>query len=536
MKNRNLILGSLLAMLVSGTMIAGTTYALFTDKAKTDIAINSATVDVDAIIENVYTYSMDVAQPSGTFENGGLATLNDSSELVLSNITPGDRVELNIKVTNNSNINIKYQTVISKIEDTGLFSGLKVTIDSQTFAGEKDIKSEWTLIDPSVVDVAYVPVVIELPVDAGNEYQGKATKINFAINAVQGNTVILPSHEIDEETKTVFVNDAEGLNWLSSQVSDENNTFAGYVIKLGADIDLKNEEFTPIGNLSHKFSASFDGQGHTISNLKITALDTANKASENRKALFGGYQPVGATYIKNVTIENVDISGGCYVSCLVAVIDSGNVSASGNHVAVSNITIKGDITLDCYYGGGAVVSSGNCSELTNIVVDVNQGSYISNSKNGPENSWACLGSVQGFGYVSKIDNIKSNLDVVGKLASVGGLFGIIGGSSDNKITSYISNVSYTGNVVVTDTEAERAISASNHNKYQYNGLIIGAPRFTVVVDQNTCSSTGTLTLNLTDEVKYSNDMSNDFVWGVDLFGASRDANYKNKSYCVAYEG
>ena len=47
-----------------------------------------------------------------------------------------------------------------------------------------------------------------------------------------------------------------------------NATMSTNVI-LGADIDLKGKEWTPIGNSSNRFKGIFDGNGHKIKNLKI---------------------------------------------------------------------------------------------------------------------------------------------------------------------------------------------------------------------------------------------------------------------------
>lgn len=49
------------------------------------------------------------------------------------------------------------------------------------------------------------------------------------------------------------------------------NTFKGETIELANDIDLGGEEWTPIGTQSHQFQGIFNGNGHTISNLKINS-------------------------------------------------------------------------------------------------------------------------------------------------------------------------------------------------------------------------------------------------------------------------
>lgn len=71
------------------------------------------------------------------------------------------------------------------------------------------------------------------------------------------------------------------------------STFAGKTIKLKEDINLNNETWTPIGTNEHPFSGSFDGQNHTVSNLKITSAGSYN-------GLFGKVVGItdGASYKK----------------------------------------------------------------------------------------------------------------------------------------------------------------------------------------------------------------------------------------------
>jgi|GEM_PF-4653828 len=45
---------------------------------------------------------------------------------------------------------------------------------------------------------------------------------------------------------------------------------------LVADIDLNNEEWTPIGSSTQPFTGRFDGNGYTISNLKVSQLKGTN--------------------------------------------------------------------------------------------------------------------------------------------------------------------------------------------------------------------------------------------------------------------
>ena len=84
-----------------------------------------------------------------------------------------------------------------------------------------------------------------------------------------------------------------------------NDINASY--KLMDDIDLEKQEFTPIGNAeAGAFAGTFDGNGHTISNLKVSSGKYA--------ALFGCNEGT----IKNIVLKNIDVSGTRYAAGVVA--------------------------------------------------------------------------------------------------------------------------------------------------------------------------------------------------------------------------
>lgn len=86
---------------------------------------------------------------------------------------------------------------------------------------------------------------------------------------------------------------------------NSGTTYAGQTVKLTADLNLSGESnWKPIGNLvaypGQSFNGTFDGGGHTISNLKCND-NTPNYAVAG---LFGSV--VNGT-IKDLTVKNVNI-------------------------------------------------------------------------------------------------------------------------------------------------------------------------------------------------------------------------------------
>ena len=104
MKKR-ILLVSFLTIALCFSLIFGATYALFTSESKVNIAVTSGKVQMEASIENLKIYSLDVEQTE-KFENGGTAVY-ENGVLTLDKMTPGDKVTFDIKIVNSSNINIK---------------------------------------------------------------------------------------------------------------------------------------------------------------------------------------------------------------------------------------------------------------------------------------------------------------------------------------------------------------------------------------------------------------------------------------------
>ena len=108
----------------------------------------------------------------------------------------------------------------------------------------------------------------------------------------------------ESENNTYYISNAAELAWLAEEVNG-GNSFSGKTIKVTKNIDLGNKEWIPIGRVKTlqsmtPFEGTFDGQGHVISNIKVTSSEC-----ENDLAL-GGIFGV----IQNATIQNLGIEDG----------------------------------------------------------------------------------------------------------------------------------------------------------------------------------------------------------------------------------
>lgn len=109
--------------------------------------------------------------------------------------------------------------------------------------------------------------------------------------------------------------------------------------KLTEDIDLAETSFkdawTPIFGIKNDyvFTGVFDGDGHTISNIKIVNLDDQGKAKYETVGLFATISKTAV--VKNLKLENVDIDYADYAGA-IAGINAGkvmNIQVEGVHIA-----------------------------------------------------------------------------------------------------------------------------------------------------------------------------------------------------------
>lgn len=189
---KKVLLSSVLIIALCLSLIAGSTFALFTSESSVNIAVTAGSVEVVASIDELSLYSPAAIDMNGNitdednaagenFANGGTAVYEDAV-LTLTNITPGDRVEFNIRIENKSNVKIVYRTVVSYTGSKTLFKKLNINIGGKSTAS----KSEWVALDAEA-PIEDLACYVELPADAGNEYQNLSCTIQFAVEAAQGN-------------------------------------------------------------------------------------------------------------------------------------------------------------------------------------------------------------------------------------------------------------------------------------------------------------------------------------------------------------
>ena len=207
---------------------------------------------------------------------------------------------------------------------------------------------------------------------------------------------VAPYGEIETDTSwfdsslaTYTLTTREQLAGLAYLVNNGNN-FSGKTVLVEGHIDLGNAEWIPIGTKDAPFAGTFDGQGFTISGLKIT----------NPTSYVGFFGYV------NGTIKNFKLTG-------------------------ANVTVNGTFTIDSY----AAIA---CGYSTNKIVGVSTAGHL----NATVTNY--VGGVVGF-IGNTLQNCSNSAEISAPEASyVGGIAGALNYTGSYDILNLVNSGSVVG--------------------------------------------------------------------------------------------
>ena len=347
---------TLVVFVVCLVLITGSTFSLFTSQTGANIAVTSGTVKMTAnIVENSLTLlSKDVVQDPVEgyyyFENGGTAAFNEEfTKLTLTNITPGDKVEFTIALTNASNVNIQYRVNWAVKETVAEGETVKLSDVLVAKAGTVNIEEStptWTEWDKPVLTdlsdrVRTINVSIEFPMGLEgvdyNSYMNKTLEIDFTVEAVQANGTmeydgfVAVADGVLTRDGEYYISNANALTWLSAQSAE---TLSGKIVKLANNID-------GVSGLTLCEGMTLDGNGYALT-YAGTEYD------------YHLVKPVNGCVIKNITLNNYRIKG----------------ASNDSLVTLTNVTINmdNDLTgMDFSGGSGKVVMNNvKCASITDV--------------------------------------------------------------------------------------------------------------------------------------------------------------------------
>ena len=288
---------------------------------------------------------------------------------------------------------------------------------------------------------------------------------------------------IISDTSTYYISSYSELLEFRDDVNSGYN-YAGDTVKLTQDIVIPSGQSfgDPIGKTqANCFSGVFDGQNHTISNLKLSSTACAF-------IYFG----TNCT-IKNLSFENVDITASTFRAAAVI--------SRAESIIIDNVhVLSGTITGTKQNGGlvGTIVTGSTKSVIKN---SSNAATVINKTIGDNAVGIGCGGAV-GYLYSGsiEIDNFTNYGTITNASEGTGGVFGYIGVNSA------------TNDLIIKDcTNNGNVTGASNGT-----GGIIGAS-----------SATSTYTT-----VRFNNCVNNGTIQGVNYVGGisgiirlSTDASY-----------
>ena len=342
---------------------------------------------------------------------------------------------------------------------------------------------------------------------------------------------------------------------LADYVNAGNDT-TGMTFVLGADIDLSSiANWTPIGNSTNTFNATFDGNGHKIFNLTRNGGNGAQ----------GLFSYVSSGIIKNIALEGGNVKGTWEsVGALVGISTDSDISNCYTNLSVSGVNNVGGLVgkssgsnIDnCYALGNVSSSSRNCGGLIGYM----SGSVVCNSY--AECFVSTTGDLYTGGLVgragsSSIINCYATKDVKGA-GQVGGLVGLIDSNTSEVINSFATGnvkgtnstgglIGFASNITISNSYSTGNVAGNSyiggligHNRYNTinnsyaTGAVNGTEKvggfagYNDVARVDNCYSTGNVTGSASfvggfvGSAQYGNTISNSYatgsVFGVDNVG------------------
>ena len=228
---------------------------------------------------------------------------------------------------------------------------------------KETVEVEFTYTDGSNAKtrtVGSVPVQRNYRTNIYGQLLTSDVKVNVEIEPDYEEPAFDNEHGYYFDGTSYFINAPEGIVWMANEVNKVGpqaaNIFDNKTVFLTRDIDMGGIEVTPIGDYASSrtmFRGTFDGQGYTISNFKVTKATTrTEKVSDCPYGLFGN---VNGT-IKNLTIDNATVApanNGKFAGVLAGRLNKGAV-IDNCHVTNSTVTITN------WQAGGLVGQVSEC--------------------------------------------------------------------------------------------------------------------------------------------------------------------------------
>ncbi len=227
------------------------------------------------------------------------------------------------------------------------------------------------------------------------------------------------------------------------------------------------DNWTPVGyydydtNIEYYYAGTFDGGGHTISNLKINLPNTHDLG------LFGGVAETAV--VKDLTLSDVEISGNNYIGGI----------AGNNYGTIENCSVSGSVSGSSYYVGGIVGYNGgtitacyNIGEVSGYehvggIAGYNEGTISDCKTMGKVSGTTRIGGIAGSNKV-EISGCTNSAQVSAEsngLTYAGGITGYNSGNISTSCNEKEGTITASGG----DMACSGGIAGYNYDNYDGNG-------------------------------------------------------------------
>lgn len=421
-KKAKVLASSVAAIALSSSLIAGSTFALFTSESSVNIAVSSAKVKVAAAVDKT---SVKVSSTLGT--SYVQTSFDENDNLVLNNIAAGDSVSVKINITNYSTISVLYKAkvAVTDIADGGLSEVLEVNAVSDKGVSYDGLwRTLSAATDENGDNLDSVTVTISLPEEV-TDHMAESCKVAFNIEAVQGNAPVT-NRAVSSEKEL-----ADALKVGGTVVLEEDIEFAsalkGAYITEDTVLDLNNHDFHGDIRLDEPVTLTINGNG-SVGAPYAEGFSSQNVfvANKDAKVIINGgnyVSPGGSAVYANP--GQVEINGGTFGFSTEFLADAAALynayKADGNFdnaVTTDNAWIEpmkaqiADGRYDAYYKNPdkflSTVINGNNAPLKDgtAKITISGGTFVNyNPEWGDDNVKTENGKflADGYGVVSSVD-------------------------------------------------------------------------------------------------------------------------------------
>ena len=269
------------------------------------------------------------------------------------------------------------------------------------------------------------------------------------------------------------------LSTLASRVNG-GKSYSGKYFKLMEDLTYDYASLNPlesnydaIGNYTNHFNGHFDGQGHTLSGLRIYRVGNEDVIYQY-KGVFGYIGTDGE--VKNLTLNDANITAGDYTGGIVGYIDEG---------AITNCHVTSSVTIGSDWNPGTpgkfVVDHGGIAGAirNSTLSDCTSAATLTHTGNSTPQGY---GGIVGDAYISC--SITDNIAIGVVVPAANTCHGAILGLKSSSVTlerNYYVNCTVAGDVNTTTK------GSNNTNVVANDGAV---PAFILTLSDDITASPG----------------------------------------------